>query len=382
MKQMKTLKKLFATLMAMTFAFGASSCLLENEPKIEETFVAKEDVKNVILLIGDGMGPNQIRAGALYKGEPLFMQTLQQKTYVETCSASDEVTDSAAAATALATGVRTNNGRVGIDPSGNLLETIVDIAKANGKRTGVITTEGLNGATPMGFSGHAKNRNYSDELLETASTTSNVDLFASYHFTSYYDLVPNAGYEVIEDVDLISESTADKVFGTYEILASAPSMSADSEAVAFDRLVMEALDYLSKDEDGFFLMAEGAHIDHGGHNNDIMYMLTELLAFDDMVRAVVHWAKERQDTLVLVTADHETGGLEIDAKATTENLLEVGEYGYEYFEWTTSGHTDTNVCFYAYGSKVNFMKYSSLNTAKRIKNTDINKIMKDFIIKA
>ena len=74
--------------------------------------------------------------------------------------------------------------------------------------------------------------------------------------------------------------------------------------------------------------------------------------------------------------------LEIDAKATTENLLEVGEDGYEYFEWTTSGHTDTNVCFYAYGSKVNFMKYSSLNTAKRIKNTDINKIMKDFIIKA
>ena len=136
--------------------------------------------KNVILMIGDGMGPNQIKAGELYRGEPLTMQQFPYMTTVETRSYNETVTDSAAAATALATGVRTNNGVIGKNPAGEDLETIVDIAASLGKRTGVITTEELYGATPMGFSGHAANRGETSTLLKSAAATSNVNFFASY----------------------------------------------------------------------------------------------------------------------------------------------------------------------------------------------------------
>ena len=139
-----------------------------------------------------------------------------------------------------------------------------------GNRSGIIATEELYGATPMGFSGHAYNRNDTACLLETAATTGNVNFFASYVMdTTYQSIFTNAGYENVTAVEEISESTSDKVFGSYMIRADAPSMSANTNRVAFNKVVTEALEYLSKDEDGFFLMAEGSHIDHGGHNNDM-----------------------------------------------------------------------------------------------------------------
>ena len=318
--------------------------------------------KNLILLIGDGMGAEQIKAGEIYKGESLTMQGFPYKTTVQTRSALDEVTDSAAAATALATGRRAINGMVGKDPNYVNLETIVDIAKGMGKSTGVISTEELYGATPMGFSAHAYNRNDKDCLLQTAATTSNVNLFASYVMADEYQTVfTNAGYENITDVDGISEATSDKVFGSYIIRADAPSMSANANRVAFDRVLTEALEYLSKDEDGFFLMAEGAHIDHGGHNNDMTYMLSELLAFDDGVKAVLEWAKDRDDTVVIVTADHETGGLELkDSAYTALNFLETTSYdsGMTYvpahYTWTTTSHSATDVNLYINGADIAF----------------------------
>ena len=344
------------------------------------------DVKNVILLIGDGMGPNQIRAGEIFKGEQLFMQKIPQNTYVETRSASSLITDSAASATAMSTGVRTINGRVGIDENGVELETIVDLAKKNGKKTGVITTEELIGATPMAFSGHSINRNNADELITSAATASNVDLFATFTLsqTRYLDFFTNNGYELILDADKLSESTSEKVFGNFQIDAKAKSMTITEKIVAFDRVVCEGLEYLSKNKKGFFLMAEGAHIDHGGHANDINYMLEELYAFDDMVKAVINWAEKRTDTVVIVTADHETGGLELlnEEQANKRNFLEMnGNGNYKYFRWTDTGHTHTPVRLFYYGPKIEFANYSSFDepTEKLIKNIDIFKIMKSYI---
>lgn len=342
--------------------------------------------KNVILLIGDGMGPEQIKAGEIYKGESLALQNFPYKTTVETRSASDVVTDSAAAGTALATGKRTINGMVGKDPNYLNLETIVDIAHNMGKRTGIIATEELYGATPMAFSSHVYNRNDRDCLLESAATTSNVNLFASYVMdASYQSVFTNAGYEKIDDVDLISESTSEKVFGSYMIRADAPSMSASANRMAFDRVVTEALEYLSKDEDGFFLMAEGSHIDHGGHNNDITYMLSELLAFDDAVQAVLAWAENRDDTVVIVTADHETGGLQLkDSAYTALNFLETvsNDGGMTYvpvhYQWTTTSHSAVDVNCYINGANIDFRNYS-FGVSGRIKNTDVFKIMKGLL---
>lgn len=342
--------------------------------------------KNVILLIGDGMGPEQIKAGEIYKGEALTMQGFPYKTTVQTRSALDEITDSAASATALATGKRTINGMVGKDPNYLNLETIVDIASGMGKRTGVISTEELYGATPMGFSSHAYNRNDTACLLQTAATTGNVNLFASYVMDeAYQNVFTAAGYEKIADVDGISDSTSDKVFGSYVIRADAPTMSANANRVAFNRVITEALEYLSQDEEGFFLMAEGAHIDHGGHNNDMTYMLSELLAFDDGVKAALEWAKDRDDTVVIVTADHETGGLELkDSAYTALNFLETTSYdnGMTYvpvhYAWTTTSHSATDVNFYINGADIAFNTYS-FGSNSRIKNVDVFKIMKKLL---
>ena len=370
------------TAIALTAMAVSSMCGCRDKAS-DGPIILKEvkQAKNVILMIGDGMGPQQIKAGELYKGEPLTMQNFPYMTKVETISKSDTITDSAAAATAMATGVRTTNGIIGKDPSLEDLETIVDIAHAMGKRTGVIATEELYGATPMGFSGHANARGDKETLLRSAATSSNVDLFASSIITvEYQNIFTSAGYQMMVEADQISESKADKVFGSYVIPAVAESMSADGNVVAFDRLVTEALEYLSQDKDGFFLMAEGSHIDHGGHNNDICYMLEELLAFDDGVQAALEWAKDRDDTVVIVVADHETGGLEVDALATHDEVVETyqnGGVGGWYF-WLTEGHSATDVNCYVNGANIDFAKYS-FGKKSRIKNTDIFEIVKSLM---
>ena len=352
---------------------------VEDDSPIILTEVTK--AKNLILMIGDGMGPNQIRAGELLRGEPLAMQEFPYMTKVETRSYNATVTDSAAAATALATGVRTNNGMVGKNPAGENLETIVDIAASLGKRTGIIATEDLWGATPMGFAGHADSRNDKAALLTEASTTSNVNLLVSYAMAyRYQNVFPEAGFEKIDRAEDISEATTDKVFGGYLIEAKAPSMSSEAANLAFDFLITEALEYLSKDEDGFFLMAEGSHIDHGGHNNDLTYMLEELLAFDDAVKAVMKWAKGRDDTVVIVTADHETGGFELDPNTTSQQMQAVfGSRVGDCFNWTSTGHTATDVNCYINGANINFANYS-FGTESRIKNTDVFEIMKSLLV--
>ncbi len=380
----KTLKRCLTFAMAGVMTLSMLSLASGCE---EEKIILKNvtQAKNVILMIGDGMGPEQIKAGELYKDEKLTMQKFPYMTKVETRCEDNLVTDSAAAATALATGVRTLKGVVGKDSSYQELETIVDIAHNMGKRTGILATEELFGATPMGFSGHADDRNLKENLLQSASASSNVDLFVSYMMDlKYHTLFTDAGYEKITMVEQISDSTADKVFGSYEIRATLDSMHADGGEAAFDRIVTEALEYLSKDEDGFFLMAEGSHIDHGGHNNDFPYMLRELIAFDDAVNAVLKWAKDRDDTVVIVTADHETGGLEVYDETTHDNILKIYEtnrswYGQEeYFEWNTTGHTSTDVYLYINGADVDFAKYS-FGYKDRVKNTDVFQIMKDLM---
>ena len=367
---------------ALTAVAVSSMCGCRNKGS-DGPIILKDvkQAKNVILMIGDGMGPQQIKAGELYKGETLTLQNFPYMTKVETMSNSDSITDSAAAATAMATGTRTTNGIIGKNSNYEDLETIVDIAHSLGKRTGIIATEELYGATPMGFSGHADTRGDKETLLTSAATTSNVDLFVSSIMTeNYQNIFTSAGYQLMAEAGKISESKADKVFGSYVIPAVAESMSVEGNVVAFDRLVSEALEDLSQDKDGFFLMAEGSHIDHGGHNNDICYMLEELLAFDDGVQAALEWAKGRKDTVVIVVADHETGGLELDAQTTHEEVVETYQNdgaGAWYF-WGTDGHSATDVNCYINGADIDFAKYS-FGKNSRIKNTDIFEIMKSLL---
>ena len=374
--------------MLLVFAFGCSGTSGESKEsvgggesvdggsKIELLeFGNVTNAKNIILLIGDGMGPEEIRAGSLFKDGGLYMEKMPNRVLVDTTSADSTVTDSGAGGTAIACGVTTNNGYVGMDVDGDQLKTIADIAIEQGKRAGIITTEDLHGATPMDFAAHGTNRSDYEWLLNSAAMTSNINLFVSTGGTenAYNTFTSVAGYTEIESVDDISESEEDKIIGAFPIDPLAASMSDYS----FDRIVKESIEYLSKDEDGFFLMAEGAHIDHGGHSNDILYMLRELLAFDLGVKAAVEWARQRDDTVVLVTADHETGGLALKDGVNSDNLLDDDDDGnHLYYSWSTTSHTGVDIYLYVYGFEVDFKQYSKFNDKDRIKNTDVFKIMK------
>ena len=234
------MKKIVAIIAAVACMGSATGCSF-----IEGIFGGKDkpiilkeltQAKNVILMIGDGMGPNQVRAGELVKGKKLNMQNFPYSVKVETHSASDVITDSAAAATALATGVRTENGRVGMDWDDNVLETIVDVAAGLGKRTGVITTEELYGATPMGFSSHNLSRSNTLDLLTTAIDSSNVNLFFSHKFSQTY-LFNGSKYTQIKDPNDISESTEEYIYGATFVYAEAEPMTVTKECVALDGLV-------------------------------------------------------------------------------------------------------------------------------------------------
>ena len=342
------------------------------------------NIKNVILFIGDGMGPQQVKYGELKKGSPLSFQKFEHQTVVDT-NCSDGLgglilTDSAAAATALATGVLTTQGIVGYAPQNTAkeLKTIMDWGLEMGKRTGVISTESLTGATPMSFSGHAVSRDYSDILMASAAK-SGVNFFAGDN-TPYSSNYENNGYVVVNSLSQVSQMmNEDKILCNLSVKATNPD--GNPAYTLFDELIVTALDYLSQDEDGFVLMAEGAHIDHGGHSNNIAYMVEELLAFDKAVEAAVNWAKERDDTVILVTADHETGGLQLKEGITSGNMDDVDSSEKPiYYSWTTTGHTPVNVGLYVTGlDEINFESYSHFNNTK-LKNTDIFNICKDLVV--
>ena len=359
---------------------GSSSSDTSEEAYSTVTLEA-DVVKNVILFIGDGMGPEQIDFGAIMKESPLRFQEFPYMTQLNTDSV-DGLTDSAAAATALATGTLTSNGRVGFAPdSEEPLTTIMDIAKGMGKSTGVITTETLNGATPMGFSSHATARGQTNTLLSGAAV-SGIDFFAS-DLTSKINDFKTEGYSVINFLkDYEGVKDEDKVYCNFKIK---PTVEEDDAMhTTLEDTVETALDFLSKDEDGFVLMAEGAHIDHGGHNNDIDYMVEELLAFDEGVQAALQWAKGRTDTVVIVTADHETGGLTLYDGITKDNYREmVGfdgfTYGTKYYSWSTTGHSQTYVNFYVNGKNIDFKAYSQYERSELMKNTATFYIMKDLL---
>lgn len=361
---------------------GESSSSSSTSEEAYSTVTLEADVvKNVILFIGDGMGPEQINFGEIMKEAPLCFQEFPYMTQLNTDSV-DGLTDSAAAATALATGTLTSNGRVGFAPdSEEPLTTIMDIAKDMGKRTGVITTESLNGATPMGFSSHATARGQTNTLLSGAAV-SGIDFFGS-DITSNVDNFKTEGYSVINFLkDYDGVKNEDKVYCNFMIKPIVKED--DTMRTTLEDTVETALDFLSQDEDGFVLMAEGAHIDHGGHNNDIDYMVEELLAFDEGVQAALQWAKGRTDTVVIVTADHETGGLQLYDGITKDNYREMASadgftYGTKYYSWSTTGHSQTYVNFYVNGKNIDFKAYSEYNSSRIMKNTATFHIMKDLL---
>jgi alkaline phosphatase len=308
--------------------------------------------KNIIFVMGDGMGPVQLIAGAVANGAPLELTALSEAVYFNTDSlttdraevADDEPTDSAAGATAFATGTRTLNGRVGRDVDGNDLETIADLAVSSGKSFGIVTTSYVYDASPAAFYAHATDRDDYATIVGALVDDAQPDLVfgggrALFEADdgSYLSRARAAGYTIVWDAEELAAwdpVTTPKVLGLFQgsAFSEAPNLwewwttpvtlrDATSLDPSLPEMTRRALDRLGLDDDGFLLFVENEHIDTMGHialiKRDLVTagLPLEVAELDATVRVALEWIEANssfEDTLLIVTADHETGGYLID----------------------------------------------------------------------
>lgn len=329
--------------------------------------------KNIILLIGDGMGFEQVRAAGIYangNAGSLFFENFPYQGSVNTFNVSDGVTDSGAAATAMATGEKVSNGVISeqIPGDGGELLTILESAANFGGSTGLVTTTTISHATPAAFGAHETSRNSYQNIISDYINNSHPNvLFGGAQYIDR-ETAEGAGYFVLEDnLSLYSLNTneVNMVWGQFGETHMPYEWDGIGIFPHLSELTETALDILDNDPDGFFLMIEGGRIDHAGHINDIQKNIFETIEFSNAAQVAFNWAQDRTDTLLIVTADHETGGLMVIANNGKGNFPEVS--------WGTTGHTGVEVPVYSWGVNAHLLDST-------IDNTDIFMVMESSLI--
>ncbi len=288
--------------------------------------------QNVILLVGDGMGLSQITAGLYSNGNKLALEQFKNIGLHKNYAYNDLITDSAAGATAFSCGIKTYNGAIGVGPDTLGRYTILEEAEDRGYLTGMVTSSTIVHATPASFIAHNESRrNYEEIALDFLKT--DIDLFIGggnkffarrtdekniteklkakgYYMSNYFD-------EELTDIDV----KAHKKIGY--LTADADPLSVEQGRTYLPVAAKKALEFMEHhctEDQGYFLMIEGAQIDWGGHANKGNYIVSEMIDFDKVIDIVLEYTKQHPETLVIVTADHETGGLAINKGSTMNNL--------------------------------------------------------------
>ncbi len=303
--------------------------------------------KNIILLIGDGMGVTQVYAGMTANKGKLNLEEAQYVGLCKTYSASNYITDSGAGGTAMSIGKKTYNGAIGVDKDTVPHKNILEIYDESGKSTGVISTSSITHATPASFIAHRKSR-HDYEGIAADFLKSPVDVFIGgglKHFTEREDQrdiameLEEKGFHVYHDLDSAQSSNKNQIAVLTAEGHNPSQLEGRGEMLV--KATELAINRLSSDEDGFFLMVEGSQIDWGGHDNNLEYVISEMLDFDRAIGVAMDFAKKNGETLVVITSDHETGGL-----ALTGGNLESGEVEGAF---STGGHTSVMVPVFSYG---------------------------------
>lgn len=281
--------------------------------KSAETY-RDDNIKNVIYLIGDGMGFNHLEKTKKERNTALVMDTFGIKGSSMTRSFSDSVTDSAAGGTALAAGVRTGNGIIGayyLDKNSKYSypKNITELCLERGMMTGVITTDETSGATPASFSAHSSNRNNTEDITND-QLSSDIDLiWGKSNGVATKSKAEANGFEYITSYgEMMALEEGSRSFAQFTNSLWTLSQS-DKNTPNLEQMAIKAVDLLDDTDEGFFLMIEGAHIDKHSHSNDDKKTTEATLEFDRTIEAMLSYAKADGETLVIVTADHETGGI-------------------------------------------------------------------------
>ncbi len=306
--------------------------------------------KNVIICIGDGMGFEAVKAASIYASAEtgtLSFEQFPQHAEIATHAANTPMTDSAAAATAMATGRKVNNGVISMEipGDGTPLKTLLEISQDLNKRTGLVSTTYITHATPAAFGAHNSQRNNLGEIAHDYLhlTRPNVLLGGGGNGITE-ERAETAGYTVVTDRKALlnlNTETEIRVSGQFG-QTNLPYMFDGTDDLPYlSEMASVALDILLQTDDGFFLLVEGGRIDHAGHSNDIDRQVLETIEFSKAVQTVYERVSDDDDTIILVTADHETGGLRVHENNGQGEIPDIS--------WSTGGHTVSNVPLYGWG---------------------------------
>lgn len=322
-------------LFGIIYLISSCSAPVEKEPK----------VKNIILMIGDGMGVTQIYAGYTANMGKLNLEKATYVGFSKTYSANAYITDSGAGGTAISSGVKTKNGAIAVDTMGQPVKTILENAEEHGLATGLLVTSSITHATPACFIAHNPDRNEYVSIAEDF-IGSGIDIFigGGREFfegeENISDILRKEGYIIKYNLDSINPHDTANI-GCLAAEDGLPKML-DGRGDFLPEATDIALEKLSQNDKGFFIMIEGSQIDWGGHENDIDYVVTEMLDFDQAIGEAFAFADKNPGTLVIITADHETGGLSI-----TDGNLATGEMTTNF---STKEHSSVMVPVFAYGT--------------------------------
>ena len=303
-------------------------------------------VKNVIFMIGDGTGLSQWSVGWVANGGALNIDQMPYVGYSRTYATDKLITDSCAGGTALANGKKTKYGYIGLGPDGEKVESNLQWAKrVKGKKTGVTVTCRINDATPADFCIYGPTRK-DEEGLAAQYIDANVDFISGggTHFwnqrsdgRNLIEEMKAKGYTYVDKVEDIAGAEGDKFLGLYDEYDLKPSLDRGPILMESTLKALQMLD----NKKGFFLMVEGSQIDDWAHKNKVGYMCEELFDFDKVIGAVLEWAEKDGQTLVVVTADHNTGGLSLLKGSIEDREVKV--------HFSTKGHDGIVVPVFAYG---------------------------------
>jgi alkaline phosphatase len=306
----------------------------------------KKSPKNIILMIGDGMGLAHVYSAMTANRGHLFLENFKNIGFSKTYSASDYITDSAAGGTALSSGVKTYNGAIGVDADKKPVRNIREMAEEKGLMTGLVSVSAITHATPASFIAHTASRgNYEDIAADFLKT--NIDVFIGGGIKNFEtrkdgrnlsNELKGKGYQVLYNISDIQKVTSGKLAG---LTASDHNVPMPERGELLVPATETAINLLSQSKKGFFLMVEGSEIDFLAHENITPGVVMETLDFDKAIGAALKFAASNGETLIIVTADHETGGMTINGGDYKSGMVTA--------KYTSGDHTGIAVPVYAFG---------------------------------